>query len=101
MGFKSKLVFLLFVYFSGFATAVYYLSPNGRAGPASAYASSGYENNGVKAALTDMGDRISAGFANMDKEKFKAAFDRAALAVRNMTKSRQNANEFDDGGEDK
>jgi hypothetical protein len=105
MGFKSKLVFLLIVYFAGFATAVYYLSPNGRAGPASAYASGGYENNGVMAALTDMGQkasgRISDGFANMDKDKFRAAFDRAMQAVRDMTKSRQNANEINDGGEDK
>ncbi|PKL43317.1 MAG: hypothetical protein CVV39_08645 [Planctomycetes bacterium HGW-Planctomycetes-1] len=100
MGFKSKFLFLLIVYFAGFATAVYYLSPNGRAGPASAY-----ENNGVMTALTDIGEkassRISDGFANMDKEKFKAAYDRAAQAVRNMTKSRQNVNEPDNGGEDK
>ena len=32
MGWRGKLVFLLIVYFTGFASAIYYLAPSGREG---------------------------------------------------------------------
>jgi len=100
-------LFLLIVYFAGFATAVYYLSPDGRAGPASAFASSDSGSTGESKAmgvLTSIRDntygKVAARFSNMDQEEFKAAFDRGMEAIKGMAKGNQNANVLD-GGEDK
>jgi hypothetical protein len=111
MGFKSKFLFLLIVYFAGFATAVYHLSPDGRVGPETAFASGGSEDQGQSKAvdvLTSIRDKtygkVAARFANMDREEFKAAFDRGMEAVRNMARSSQSSNQSSngiDGGEDK
>ena len=104
MGFKGKFLFLLIVYFAGFATAVYYLSPNGRAGPASAFASSGSDDQGESKAagvLTSLRDSAYDKMAGMDKQDFKDAYYRAVEAIKRMAESNQNPSVLSDGGEDK
>ena len=97
------MLFLLIVYFSGFATAIYYLSPNGRSGSdasPSAYSSDGKESKAV-AVLSSLRDnaygKVAAGFAGMDQQEFKAAFDRGMQAIMSMSKGGQTTAEEQGG----
>jgi len=105
MGFRSKLVFLLIVYFAGFATAVYYLSPDGRLAAANASDSNSYDGQSkAVAALTGLRDSAYDKMAGINKQDFKDAYDRGLQAIRNMAKNSQNTASDQttvDGGEDK
>jgi hypothetical protein len=97
---KAKLVFLLVVYFAGFATAVYYLAPNGRMDCQAASYSNSSDNSGVvesdkpqnntSALFKGYYDKAAASFNNMDTEQFKAAFNRSIEKLKEMAKSSQN-----------
>ncbi len=89
MGWKGKFIFLLIVYFAGFATAVYYLAPPGE------------NNNGVTASFTSSSDKdYAAAFANIrqkvaaelkgiDTQKYKDAFNRSMAKLLEMAKNSQ------------
>ncbi|MGA2914732.1 MAG: hypothetical protein ABSE89_01765 [Sedimentisphaerales bacterium] len=104
MGWKCKLIFLLIIYFSGFATAVYYLAPNGRMDcQAAGYFNSGNSSNSgangsqnmasAGGALKQMCEKAynkaAASFNNMDTAEFKAAFNRGVEKLKEMAKSNQ------------
>ena len=109
---KAKLVFLLIIYFAGFATAVYYLAPNGRmdckaASFSNSSGSSGaVESNKSKDSTSVLFrgyyDKAAASFGNMDKKELKAAFNRGIDKLKEMAKSGQNTqNTTVEGSEDK
>lgn len=83
MGWKSKFLFLLIVYFSGFATAIYYLAP-----PGENQQEANYENAGTATSLNHYGkiacSKVATGITAMSKYDFKGAYDRGILALQNM-----------------
>ncbi|MGD0785409.1 MAG: hypothetical protein ABR969_06325 [Sedimentisphaerales bacterium] len=107
MGWKGKFVFLLIVYFAGFATAVYYLAPQGP----------GENNNGVSASFTNSSDKdyaaafvnirqkVAAEFKGIDTQKYKDAFNRSMAKLLEMAKNSQiaaaNGQSTSGGGEEK
>jgi hypothetical protein len=108
MGWKSRFLFLLIVYFSGFATAIYYLAPSGRTdsnGSAYVSSSSGGSDSQSRATavLTNLRDntygKVAAKMSGMNQQEFKAAFDRGMQAVMRMAKNGQST--ASEGGEDK
>jgi hypothetical protein len=109
MGLKGKFLFMLIVYFSGFATAVYYLSPDGRLAAANASESRSYDSSQSKAtaALTGLRDSAREKIAGMDKQDFKDAYYRAVEAIKRMANKTGRGSEVSqdsqvsDGGEDK
>ncbi|GEM_PF-2022671 len=108
MGLKSKFVFLLIVYFSGFATAVYYLSPDGRLAAANAADTSSYDGQSkAVAVLTDLRDSAYDKMAGMDKQDFKDAYYRAVEAIKRMANKNSQGSGISqesstpEGGEDK
>jgi hypothetical protein len=109
MGLKGKFLFMLIVYFAGFATAVYYLSPDGRLAAANASESRSYDGQSKAAAvLMDFRDSAREKIAGMDKQDFKDAYYRAVEAIKRMAnKTGQRGSEVSqdsqvsDGGEDK
>ena len=111
MGWKSKLLFLLIVYFAGFATAIYYLAPGGgKSGGSSGYSSSSAgESSSVGSAGAFDGfydkacAKASASFSGMDSKEFKEKFNLGMQKLREMSRNSkpaagQNTNL---GGEDK
>ncbi len=58
-GWRSKLIFLFIIYFSGFATAIYMLAPQPEAKPG--------QNNPQNA--------VQAAIANFDKQEFVTSFN--------------------------
>ena len=114
---KAKFVFLLIVYFAGFATAVYYLAPNGRSDCQAASFSNflgGSGNSGNSGAaesdksqdstsvlLKGYYDKAAASFKNMDTTEFKAAFNRGMEKLKEMAKNSQNTKTEGTATEDK
>lgn len=111
MGWRCKLIFLLIVYFTGFATAIYYLAPSdSRQCQAASYSGSSYNGaadsdkpqDNVSALFKRYYDKAAASFGNMDKKELKAAFNRGIAKVKEMAKSSQNTqNTTVEGAEDK
>jgi hypothetical protein len=117
MGWKTKIVFLLIIYFAGFATAIYYLAPadsrqcqaaeysynSGNSGNSGAYQSQNAANTGgrFKELCEKAYAKAAASFNNMDTEQFKAAYDRGMKAIKEMAKNSQNTNTTAEGAEDK
>lgn len=115
MGWKTKIVFLLIIYFAGVATAIYYLAPDGRmncqaaeysynsgnSGNSGAYQSQNAANTGgkFKELCEKAYAKAAASFNNMDTEQFKAAFNRGIEKLKEMAKNSQNTTV--EGAEDK
>ena len=102
MGWRGKLVFLLVVYFTGFASAIYYLAPSGReGGQDSSYSTQASavegESTGV---LTQIYEKAYASLANVDwtglKEKFNCGMQKLIEKVKSSRSSSS-----DEGSEDK
>lgn len=104
MSWRSKFLFLLIVYFSGFATAVYYLAPSGiNDHQTDNYSYMSDEKSGNNSSAFDRfcdkaTSRAYAGFAGMNSKEFKEYFNRGLQAIRAMTRNNQTCTE---GGEDK
>jgi len=108
MVWRSKLVLLLIIYFGGFATAIYNLSPaSSEAYQAGSYNSSndGSRNDSnvvLFERFCDKCDKIyakaSAGFSGMNMKEFKDAINRGIQKLKGMTPKSQNTAE---GAEDK
>jgi hypothetical protein len=111
MGWRCKLIFLLIIYFAGFATAVYYFAPNGRMDcQAATYlgssdngpAGSDKPQNNTGALLKEYYAKAVASFNNMDTTELKAAFNRGMEKLKEMAKNSQNTtNTTAKGTEDK
>ena len=90
MGWRSKFIFLLVVYFAGFATAIYYLAPNGVQNRNSNGAVSSAES-GSAGAFSGMYDKAcakaSANFSGMDSKEFKEKFNLGMQKLREMSKN--------------
>jgi hypothetical protein len=77
MGWRSKLLFLLVVYFAGFATAIYYLAPAGSENCRnSSFLPAADDSNNNASALIKNGyekayAKASESFKNIDKEDLK------------------------------
>jgi hypothetical protein len=106
MGWKAKFVFLLMVYFAGFATAVYYIAPQGSGdkGVSTSFASS--SDKDYAAALASIRDKVAARLKEVDTQKYKDAFNRSMDKLLEMAKNSQIAaanaqSTTSDGGEDK
>jgi hypothetical protein len=111
MGWRCKLIFLLIIYFAGFATAIYYLAPSdSRQCQAASYSGSSYNGaadsdkpqGNVSALFKRYYDKAAASFNNMDTTEFKAAFNRGMEKLKEMAKNAQNTqNTMAKGAEDK
>lgn len=106
MGWKSKFLFLLIIYFSGFATAIYYLSPagenltNGRSsiqdGSQDVQESSmagGKTMDNFSYEAKRAYNKIAAKLSSMSKEDFKAAYEKGLAALKNMQHTEENTNQ--------
>jgi len=107
MGWKGKFVFLLIVYFAGFATAVYNFAPSGEKDPdASAYVSNGSDTD-YAASFANLRDKAAARLREVDTQKFKDAFNSSMHKLLEMAKNSQLAaanaqnSTSDEGSEDK
>jgi hypothetical protein len=105
MGWKGKFVFLLIVYFAGFATAVYKIAPSGEKGSdASAYVSNGSEYD-YAAAFANLRDKAAAKLREVDTQKYKDAFNRGMQKLLETAKNSQiataNSQSSSGGGEEK
>ena len=110
MGWRSKFIFLLIVYFAGFATAIYYLAPSGREGcqgqdyQAGSYSSSSdnESQSSGSALFKDFCDKAfakaSASFSSMTAEDLKESFNRGMQKLTEIAKNSRNSVE---GAEDK
>lgn len=94
MGWRSKFLFLLIVYFAGFATAIYYLAPSGgKDYQTDSYSyssgSKSEDNSGsVFGRLSDKAySKASASFSSIDSEDLKERFNRAVQKLIEMAKS--------------
>jgi hypothetical protein len=92
MGWRSKFIFLLVVYFAGFATAIYCLAPNGRA--AGSYVSgSACQSDSVGNAgrFSEMYDnacaKAQASFSGMDSKEFKEKLNLGMQKLMEMSKN--------------
>ena len=103
MGWRSKILLLLIVYFAGFATAIYHLAP---AGPndcqAAGYSSASGQRQSRTAGVFDRFydkavSKTYPGLSGMDSKDFKEHFNRGLRALRDMAKTSQATG----GGEDK
>jgi hypothetical protein len=97
MGWRSKFIFLLIIYFSGFATAIYYLAPNGRiTGGSSGYASSPVSQSSSTGAFDGFYDKAcakaSASFSGMDSKEFKEKFNLGMQKLMEMSRNSKAAN---------
>jgi len=92
MGWRSKVLFLLIVYFAGFATAVYYLAPSGEnsqqtnsfkciSGEKLGTAAGTFEGFCGKAL-----NKASAGFSSMKTKEFNDYFNKGLQRLMEMTK---------------
>jgi hypothetical protein len=109
MGWRGKFLFLLIVYFAGFATAVYYLAPSGRDGSQDSFYStqaSAGDGESVRV-LTHLREKAYASLANVDWTKLKEAFIRCMKKLIEEVKSTRNSSHSsssssdDEGSEDK
>ena len=92
MGWRSKVLFMLIVYFAGFATAVYYLAPTGK----NSHQTDSYKYISDKKSGTTAGafegfcdkamSRASAGFSRMNSDEFKNRLNRGFQKLIEMTK---------------
>ena len=83
MGWRSKLVFLMIIYFAGFATAIYYLAPSDA--QAGSYDNDYYYGSksdevpkkaGVMDKLCEKAfDKVGANFSGMEAGDFKEKFN--------------------------
>ena len=96
MGWRSKLIFLLVVYFAGFATAIYYLAPSGREGCQAGYYSSDDGSQGntgvaVKDFCNKAYAKASVSLSNVDwqalKEKLNLGIQKLIEAAKNSRNS--------------
>lgn len=83
---------MLVIYFAGFATAIYYLAPNGRADfGAGSYASSPAGQSDSAGGLSGMYDKAcakaSASFSGMDSKEFKEKFNLGMQKLREMSRN--------------
>jgi hypothetical protein len=103
MGWRSKFLMLLIVYFAGFATAAYYLAPSGREGcQAGSYYSSddGSQSGSVFREFCDKAvSKASASFSSIDWEDLKERFNCAMQKLIARVKSSRNS--VEGGAEDK
>lgn len=96
MGWRSKLLFLLIVYFAGFATAIYHLAPSG----GKDYQTDNYSYSGSSGSKSeDSGGSVfgrlydkayskaSASFSGMDSKDLKESFNRCMQKLIEMAKS--------------
>ena len=106
MGWRSKFIFLLVVYFAGFATAIYYLAPSDR-GQCQAASFLGSSDDGSQpidnAAVKDFCNKAytkaSESFSQVDWQALKEKFN---LAVRQLVEKAKNSqNKAVEGTEDK
>ncbi|MDD5134061.1 MAG: hypothetical protein PHP01_01465 [Phycisphaerae bacterium] len=104
MGWRSKLIFLMIVYFAGFATAVYYLAPGSRPEGGYPYGPDGQSSDtGIFANLYDKASaKACAGLSGMNSEEFKEKFRLGMQKLMEMAQSsRTNASRNTAiGGED-
>lgn len=100
MGWRSKLLFLLIVYFAGFATAIYYIVPSESKASCGYYNSdNGQGDTGVLGRFYDKAiEKASASFGGMDSQDFKENFNRGLQKLKEMAKNSPNTAE---GAEDK
>ena len=105
MGWRGKFLFLLIVYFAGFATAVYYLAPSGRESNQSSFYSTQAsttegESTGV---LSQLREKAYASFADIDWTEFKEKFNRCMQKIIEKVKSTRSSSSSssDEGSEDK
>jgi len=89
MGWRSKLIFLMIVYFAGFATAVYYLAPGSRPEGGYPYGPDGQANNaGIFTSLYDKASaKAYAGLSGMNSEEFKEKLRLGMQKLMEMAKS--------------
>ncbi len=95
MGFKGKIVFLMIVYFAGFATAIYYLAPSDATAQDQGQYYGGYSQKQTSAKNGGIIDKIfektyakaSGAFEGMSsdevKEKFSLGFQKLIEMSRN------------------
>jgi hypothetical protein len=106
MGWRSKFIFLLVVYFAGFATAIYYLAPSDR-GQCQAASFLGSSDDGSQhidnAAVKDYCNKAyakaSASFSNIDWQALKEKFNCAVQKL--VEKAKNSRNKPVEGTEDK
>ena len=91
MGWKSKLLFMLIVYFAGFATAIYYLAPAGvQSRDSNGAVSSAGESSGAGGfdGLYDKAcAKASASFSGMDSREFKEKFNLGMQKLLEMSRN--------------
>jgi len=89
MGWRTKFIFLLVIYFAGFATAIYYLAPDGRQDSNGAVSFSDQSSSG--GAFSGLYDKVSAkaqaSFPGMDSKEFKEKFNLGMQKLMEMSKS--------------
>lgn len=103
---KLKIVFLLIIYFSGFATAIYCLAPQDRM---DCKAAGIFQNSGLKESqnLTEFKNmcqkaynKASASLSNLKEEDIKEAFNRGIQAIKEeIAKNSQNAQGKEDSND--
>ncbi len=97
---KLKLVFLLIIYFSGFATAIYYLAPNGRmdckAAEYSYNSGSATQDSAANGSFKQFCEKTytkaAAKIMDMKEQDFKDAFNRGMQSIKEMVKNSPNSN---------
>ena len=104
MGWRSKFVFLLVIYFAGFATAIYYLAPDGRQSQSrdsngAVSLSDQSSDAGVFSGLYDKAcAKASANFSGMDSKEFKEKFN---LGMQKLMEMSRNSKAVANGSEGK
>jgi len=99
MGWRAKIVFLMVIYFAGFATAIYYLAPAGAKAQTETYYSADYEptpeKSGFVGGLCDKAfEKASASFSGMDSAEVKEKFNLGLKTLIEMTKTNQATDEM-------
>ncbi|HBG28726.1 MAG TPA: hypothetical protein DDX75_16695 [Phycisphaerales bacterium] len=83
MGWRSKFLFMLIIYFAGFATAIYYLAPQGNCSDAD-----NERRTARVAALNDYGHKaygkVVAGLSGLRQYDYKAAYNRGVESFNNL-----------------
>jgi len=76
MGWRSKLLLMLIVYFAGFATAIYYLAPSNETASRGADALNKFASCASK--------KVTAGCAAISKYDFKGAYNKGMQSIKDM-----------------
>jgi hypothetical protein len=85
MGWRSKFIFLMLVYFAGFATAIYCLAPDGRTNGGYSFGQAGTDEQSVdKSTFTRLYDKACAKYSAMNFEEFKEKFRQNMQKLREM-----------------